>query len=341
MRFAFRVWSRTVCPIDPPNVSPCELPSGLVAADPAPLIGQNDRPDRATIVSPRDAIDLGLTLRPLWWAPRGPAGPGLWRAARTPFGAATLHLVPRAGQISVEAWGPGPEWAVDAAPDLVGARDSEAGFDPGTGLVRELRHRLRGLRIPRTRGVFDALLPTILSQKVQGVDALRSYRGIVRRWGEPAPGPAGRGGLRIPPDPGTLAALPSHDLHPLGVEMRRAAFVRLAAGEAVRLERAADLPVAEARRVLRSVPGVGPWTEAEVAGVAFGDPDAVSVGDYHLPHTVAWALASEPRGDDARMLELLAPFAGHRGRVIRLIEAAGIAAPRFGPRLALRPIAPI
>jgi hypothetical protein len=312
-----------------------------VAADRAHPTGFEDRPLTTTVVRPAAPIDLGLTLRPLWWAPKGPAGPGVWRAARTPLGPASVHLVPRTDGIAVEAWGPGAEWAVDAAPDLIGARDSEEGFDPGPGLVRELRRRLAGLRVPRTRGVFDALLPTILAQKVQGGDALRSYRAIVRRWGARAPGPAGRAGLHVPPEPQVLAALPYHDLHPLGVEMRRVAFVRLAAGEAGRLERAAGLPVSEARRVLRSVPGVGPWTEAEVAGVAFGDADAVSVGDYHLPHTVGWALAGEARGDDARMLELLAPFAGHRGRVIRLIEAAGIAAPRFGPRLALRSIARI
>jgi hypothetical protein len=45
-------------------------------------------------------------------------------------------------------------------------------------------------------------------------------------------------------------------------------------------------------------------------------------------------LAGEPRGDDARMLELLAPYAGQRGRVIRLLEAARIKIPRFGPRFA-------
>jgi 3-methyladenine DNA glycosylase/8-oxoguanine DNA glycosylase len=103
-----------------------------------------------------------------------------------------------------------------------------------------------------------------------------------------------------------------------------------------RLEQSCDSD--ELQRRLLSIPGVGPWTAAEVAVVAFGDPDAVSVGDYHLPHAVTWTLAGEPRGDDARMLELLAPFAGHRGRVVRLIEAGGSTAPRRGPRMPLRHI---
>ena len=88
-----------------------------------------------------------------------------------------------------------------------------------------------------------------------------------------------------------------------------------------------------------SIAGVGRWTSAEVRRVALGDPDAVSVGDYHLPHAVAWALAGEARADDARMLELLEPFAGHRARVVRLIEVAAIGAPRRGPRMPLRAIA--
>jgi hypothetical protein len=39
------------------------------------------------------------------------------------------------------------------------------------------------------------------------------------------------------------------------------------------------------------------------------------------------------------MLELLAPYSGHRARVIRLILVAGLGAPRFGPRKPLRDIA--
>jgi hypothetical protein len=38
------------------------------------------------------------------------------------------------------------------------------------------------------------------------------------------------------------------------------------------------------------------------------------------------------------MLELLAPWAGHRARVVRLIERSGLGPPRFGPRVAPRDI---
>jgi 3-methyladenine DNA glycosylase/8-oxoguanine DNA glycosylase len=89
---------------------------------------------------------------------------------------------------------------------------------------------------------------------------------------------------------------------------------------------------------LRAFPGIGPWTAAEVGMRAFGDPDAVSVGDFHIPNMVAWALAGEPRGTDERMLELLEPYRGQRGRVIRLLELAMFEAPRYGPRLAPRRI---
>jgi 3-methyladenine DNA glycosylase/8-oxoguanine DNA glycosylase len=80
--------------------------------------------------------------------------------------------------------------------------------------------------------------------------------------------------------------------------------------------------------------GIGPWTAAEVTLRALGDPDAVSFGDFHLKNLVAFALAGEPRGTDERMLELLEPWRGHRTRVIRLLEASGIEAPRYGPRYA-------
>jgi 3-methyladenine DNA glycosylase/8-oxoguanine DNA glycosylase len=175
----------------------------------------------------------------------------------------------------------------------------------------------------------------VLSQKVTGLEAHRSYTRILRRFGSPAPGP--RDDLRLPPEPELIAATPYYAFHPMGVERKRAETLRRVAARAAWLEAGAG--VAEATARLMSLPGIGPWTTAEVVRVAFGDPDAVTVGDYHLPNIVAYALAGEARATDARMLELLAPFAGHRARVCTLLTAARLSAPRFGPRAPVRSFA--
>jgi 3-methyladenine DNA glycosylase/8-oxoguanine DNA glycosylase len=170
---------------------------------------------------------------------------------------------------------------------------------------------------------------------------------MVLRFGKPAPGPGdGPAGDRAPrlwlaPEPTTLARVPYHELHPVGLEQRRADIIRRVARRAAWLEEAGSLPAPEAFARLTAVPGVGRWTAAETARSAFGDPDAVSVGDFHLPHLVSWALAGEARGDDGRMLELLEPYRGQRARAVRLLELSGITAPRFGPRVRPRSIAAI
>ena len=171
-----------------------------------------------------------------------------------------------------------------------------------------------------------------------GAEARRAYRGIIDRWGEPAPGPFG---LRLLPPPDTLARLPYEAFHPLGLERRRADLIRTVALRAARFEEIVDLPLPDAYRRLTALPGLGPWTAAEVALRALGDPDAVSVGDYHLPNMVAFAFTGERQGTDARMLELLEPYRGQRGRVIRLLEASGIRPPARGPRMATRSIVAI
>ncbi|HEX5631643.1 MAG TPA: hypothetical protein VFX50_00375, partial [Gemmatimonadales bacterium] len=209
-------------------------------------------------------------------------------------------------------------------------------FEARHPILRRLQRSHPGLRLPHSGRVFHALLPTILEQKVTGTEAFRSYAALLRAYGEPAPGP---GGLLLPPAPEALAGLPYHAFHPLGVERRRADVIRRAATRAAWLEGAPD--AAEASRRLTALPGIGPWTAAEVVRSAFGDPDAVSVGDYHVPNMVAWALAGEPRADDARMLELLEPYRGQRGRVQRYLEVGRVTAPRYGPRMAPRSIATI
>ena len=266
---------------------------------------------------------------------------GAWRATRTPDGPATTHLWTTGDEVAVRAWGPGAAWALEAAPALVGALDDTVDFVPRHAVVAELHRRLPGLRVPRSGAVVEALVPTVMEQKVVGLEARRSYRSMVTSLGEPAPGPAGTAGLRLPPAPAQLATTPSHVFHRFGLERKRADTIRRACAAASRLEEAADMPLADARRRLCVLPGLGPWTAAEVALVALGDADAVSVGDYHLPHQVAWALAGEPRADDARMLELLEPYRGHRGRVIRLIVTGGSGPPRRAPRARLRAIAAI
>ena len=261
------------------------------------------------------------------------------RATRTLDGPATIELVQQGERITVETWGPGAERLLAAAPALVGLDDDRSGFEPALHpLVADLDRRHPGIRIGRTGAVLEALIPAILEQKVTGTEAWRGLRGLIRQWGEPAPGPYG---LRLLPEPAALAAIPYHAFHPLGIERRRADLVRRVADRATRFEEIVHLPRDAAWARLTALPGIGPWTAAEVALRALGDPDAVSVGDFHLPNLVAFTLASEIRGDDARMVELLEPWRGHRARVIRLLEASGLRPPRFGPRYAPRSIAAI
>ena len=260
---------------------------------------------------------------------------GVWRATRSPEGPASMFIEPIAGSIRTRAWGPGRGWLTSALPRLLGADDDMEAFQPSAGLVRELARRLPGVRFGRTDAVLESLLPAICEQKVTGAEAHRAWRGLSWTLGDVAPGP---GGLRLAPLPEVLARTPYHAFHPFGLEQRRADTIRRAASRAAWLEAAGTLARTDALARLQTIPGIGPWTAAETARAAFGDPDAVSLGDFHLPHLVSWALAGEPRGDDARMLELLEPYRGHRARVVRLLELSGIRPPRYGPRLTPRSI---
>jgi 3-methyladenine DNA glycosylase/8-oxoguanine DNA glycosylase len=220
-------------------------------------------------------------------------------------------------------------------PELLGVNDSLDRFNPHEGVLAQLKRRHSGMRMTRTNSVFETLLPTVFEQKVPGPEARYAYNGMVAAYGERAPGPAG---LLLPPAPERVSHLPYGALHRLGVERRRADVIKTAATYARRLEALLDLPPAQAAMGLRSLPGIGAWSTAEILRVAFGDPDAVSIGDYHLPHVVTFALTGRPRGSDEEMLRLLEPYRGQRGRVQRLLEISGIAPPRFGPRMPLRRI---
>jgi 3-methyladenine DNA glycosylase/8-oxoguanine DNA glycosylase len=258
------------------------------------------------------------------------------RAMRTPEGVTQVRLQSKQNIVHARAWGPGSSWIAAALPDLVGADDRPESFEPRHAVVREMHRRTTGMRQCRCPTICEILVPIVLEQKVTTIEALRSYRALVMAWGELAPGPPG---LRVPPAAATLASKPYQDWHRFGVERRRAETIRAVCSRASAIERLAAAPPGEAQQKLMSIPGIGPWSAAEVARVALGDPDAVRPGDYHLPHLVSWALAGEPRSDDARMMELLAPYRGHRARAVRLIELSGSRPPRRAPRQRLRSIA--
>ena len=266
----------------------------------------------------------------------------IWRACRTPDGPGTLRLAWRherngtAGQTLAvaQAWGPGAVWLLDALPAMLGAQDRPEDFMPAHPIMRELARRHGAVRIGRSGLVLESLVPAVLEQKVVGKEAWRSWRLLLRAFGEPAPGPA-PARMRVPPGPLTWASIPSWEWHKAGVEAVRARTVAAAARVAGRLEEVGDLPPEQADRRLQTIPGVGVWTSAEVRQRACGDPDAVSIGDYHLPSIVGMALIGKPV-DDAGMLELLAPYAGHRHRASVLATCSGAREERRGPRLAIR-----
>jgi 3-methyladenine DNA glycosylase/8-oxoguanine DNA glycosylase len=290
-------------------------------------------------------VDVRLVLSVHRRGPRDPAyrvsGDGaVWRTSRTPDGPGTLRVTARpAGPdaqtaISAAAWGPGAGWLLGSLPSLLGAADDPAGFGPAHPVLRELSRRHPGARIGRSGRVLEALVPAVLEQKVVSPEAHRAWRWLLLRFGDPAPGPA-PAGMRVFPAAGTWPRIPSWDWHRAGVEAVRTRTIAAAARSAGRVEEILAMPVADADRRLRALPGIGPWTSAEVRQRACGDADAVSVGDYHLPAAVGWALAGRAV-DDAEMLELLAPYRGHRYRAARLIELGGARPPRRGPRMPVR-----
>ena len=290
---------------------------------------------------PGRPLDLHRTLAPLRRGAGDPAyhvdpDNGVWRAVRTPEGPATLRLTLRRGTGSVtgQAWGPGSSWILDRIPRLCGEDDSLDGFVPGHPLLRDTLARNPGWRITRSDRLIETLVPCVLEQKVTGRQARASWRLLVRKYGDPAPGPAPVG-LTVPPPAETWLQVPSWEWHRAGVEPARSKAVLAACRYAGRLEETLALGTEVADARLRALPGIGVWTSAECRQRTHGDPDAVTVGDFHLPHLVGVALIGK-RVDDAGMLELLEPYRGHRYRVTRLIEMSGLKNPRFGPRITIQ-----
>jgi 3-methyladenine DNA glycosylase/8-oxoguanine DNA glycosylase len=272
-----------------------------------------------TVVSPRTAL---FPLR------RGPGDPcfqiddgAIWRTSLLGSGSVTARISRAAANaVDCTAWGDGADEFLDGLPAMLGADDDPWDFAPVNPIVVDAHRRVPYLRLGRTGQVLEALIPAVLEQRVQGKDAFRAWRLLVTKFGTPAPGPA-PARMRVPPSAEVWRYIPSWEFHRANVDPGRARTVVGCAQRASSLQRLTSRPAEQARDALMSLPGVGIWTAAETAQRAFGDPDALSVGDYHVPKMIGWTLLGRPV-DDAEMVELLEPMRPHRHRVVRLLVAS-------------------
>ena len=257
-----------------------------------------------------------------------------WRGIRTPAGAATLSIrqVPR-GEVRAAAWGPGARWALDSVPGLLGAHDDPSTFEPRHPLLVEASRRHPHVRFGASGLVMQALIPSIIEQKVTGQEAFAGYRALVMRYGDCAPGPGQQLRLWVPPEAATVRMIPSWAWLEMHIDHARSRAIVTAARVAEALERH-DGP-ADLDRRLCSLPGIGAWTSAEVRSRALGDPDAVSFGDYHVAKDVGWAMTGE-EFDDRQLEEFLEPWRPQRNRAVVLIMLAKGMRPRHGARMAPR-----
>ncbi len=287
-------------------------------------------------------VSPGHTLAPQRRGPRDPClqivDGVIWRTSLQRSGPVTARVHRAAADaVHCQAWGDGAEEFVGNLPALLGADDDAHGFHPTDPTVALALRRVPHLRIGRTGRVLESLIPAILEQRVQGIDSFRSWRLLVTAHGTPAPGPA-PDGMRVPPSAAVWRRIPSWEFHRANVDPGRARTVVACAQRGDALERLCDRPPAEARAALTSLPGVGVWTAAETAQRAFGDADALSVGDYHLATMIGWTLLGHPI-DDPAMEALLEPMRPHRYRAVRLLEVSRLAyLPRRGPRLPVQRI---
>src|ERR1700733_1293721 len=289
------------------------------------------------------AVSPAITLFPLRRGPGdlcfqvGDDG-AIWRTTLLRSGSVTARISRAASNtVDCTAWGSGAEEFLDALPAMLGADDDASDLAPTDPTVAAAHRRVPHLRIGRTGQVLEALIPAVIEQRVPGADAFRSWRRLVTKFGTPAPGPA-PARMRVPPSAEAWRHIPSWEFHRANVDPGRARTVVSCAQRASSLERLVSWPAAQARDALTSLPGVGVWTAAETAQRAFGDPDALSVGDYHIAKMIGWTLLGHPIVD-AEMVELLEPMRPPRHRVVRLLEASGLAyEPRRGARLPVQNI---
>ena len=245
-------------------------------------------------------------------------------------GPATVELQASSKRVVARVWGEAADEAVNRLHAFLGLHDCPRTEWGSVRLNRRLKPVL-GTHLIRSPFASYELLSNVIQQQIAWRDAARIWWRLVTSVGETAPGPFG---LRLPLHFDQMRRVPHTTLQRCGITEKRIVTLR----EVGRLGHRIDDWLAESEETfskrLQTLPHLGPWTVNHLLAVSMGYPDVVVTGDYTLPHTVAFALAGEHRGTDARMQDLLKPFTGDRWRLVRLFWALNITAPRRGPRMA-------
>lgn len=215
---------------------------------------------------------------------------------------------------------------------MLGFADTIPSITPAHREVESAQKKFGQLRLGRSHTPYHELLHAVLAQRVTSIEAIRQWHQIIDRYGTNAPGP--HPGIKTPPSPDVMRKLPYHAFHHFGVERKRAESLLSVAHHfdfVSRVSQSDEAPHVKTSQ-LQLIPGVGIWTASVAGGIAFGDPDALLIGDFHVKNTVAYALTGRIRGSDEEMIATLEPYNGQRHRVVRWLQLNGAKAPARGPR---------
>jgi DNA-3-methyladenine glycosylase II len=199
-----------------------------------------------------------------------------------------------------------------------------------------LAQRLRGLKPPRYRTLWEALVNAVVYQQV----SLHAASAVVQRMIQQFGTPVEIDGVSVYPFPDAERVLAASDdaLRGLG----------LSAGKIATLRRAADathssmldtagleaLPSDEAATLLRSIKGIGPWTAAVMLLRGFGRVDVFPMNDSGVARNLTLA-AGGTAPDVANVLETLGRHKGmlYYHLLLARLEAKGeVGRPSVPPR---------
>lgn len=159
--------------------------------------------------------------------------------------------------------------------------------------LAELARQFRGLHLPRTATLFEALTIAILGQQISASVARTMRTLLIERYGARCVTPAEAGGDGVTyfafPRPEAILSATPEELRELKLSRSKAEYIRVIASAA--LEPGWDelylLPDDEVASRLTALRGVGNWTAqwALVRGLA--RPDALPLGDLALRRGVS------------------------------------------------------